>query len=215
MKLPTLKRDTATEIKKATDQSAQAAAKLVSLREERAGLLVEADIEAIAPIDAQIAAQERLISTLQERLRALDERHKKERHANRLSEKEKAVAAFAKEYRAKRVDPALHIIELWGQLGDAYKEYRGTRDTQFRTKWRTDLFPNYVGDRYSPFAPVDNLLHLIVGAMGLDPASADTRLAEARIRTANIAENLKTQADAYLAALQEASLPPVTEEDAP
>ena len=153
MKLPTLKRDTATEIRKATEQSAQASAKLVSLREERSRLLVEADIEAIAPIDAQIAAQERLIATLQERLRALDEKHKKERHANRLSEKEKAVAAFAKEFRAKRVDPAVQIIELLGQLGDAYKQYRETRDTPFRTKWRTDLFPNYVGDRYSPFTP--------------------------------------------------------------
>lgn len=60
----------------------------------------------------------------------------------------------------------------------------------------------------------DNLLHLIVAAMGLDPASADTRLAEARIRTAHIADSLKAQADAYLVSLQEASLPPATEEAA-
>jgi hypothetical protein len=111
------------------------------------------------------------------------------------------------------VDPALHIIELLGQLGDAYKEYRETRDTPFRTRWRTDLFPNYIGDRYSPFTPTDNLLHLIVAAMGLDPASADTRLAEARIRTANIAESLKAQADAYLAGLKEAPLPPAIESE--
>ena len=57
-----------------------------------------------------------------------------------------------------------------------------------------------------------HLLHLIVAAMGLDPGSADTRLAEARIRTADIAENLKAQADAYLSALQEAPLPPAIEE---
>jgi hypothetical protein len=66
----------------------------------------------------------------------------------------------------------------------------------------------------APQTPYDNLLTLIVNALGLDPKNADVRLSEARTRTQHIAESLKAQADAYLAALQEAPLPPATEEAA-
>jgi hypothetical protein len=139
-----LRRDTAAEIRKTTDAASLAAAKLVTLREERRKLLVEADVEAIAPVDGQIAAQERLIATLQECLEALQTQLRKERQASRVEEKERAVEAFAKEYRSKRVDSALAVIGALAKAGDAYAHYREVRDEPFRKFWRTDLFPDLI-----------------------------------------------------------------------
>jgi hypothetical protein len=209
-----LKRDTAAEIKKTADASAAASAKLLSLRNERNKVVVDGDFEAVVTVDTEIAKEEARVAVLQEKLRLLDKRQKEERHADRVSAKEKAFKAFAEAYREKRVAPAQRLIELFAQAGDAYAEYRASRDLPFKEKYRLDVFPNYTADRYSPHVPYDNLLTLIVNALGLDPKNADVRLAEARARTADIAISLEEQADSYLSALQEAPLPLAKDEAA-
>jgi hypothetical protein len=145
-----LKRNTAAEIAKTTAQSAEASSRLLSLREERSGVVIDGDLEAVVTADAAIAREEAKIAVLQEKLRLLDKRQKEERHADRVASKGKAFEAFAKEYREKRVAPALRIIELLAQAGDEYAKYRSTRDTPFKERYDLRVFPNYVGNRYSP-----------------------------------------------------------------
>jgi hypothetical protein len=206
MKIPLLKRDATAELAKTTAAISEAASKLAGLREERARVLTEADdFKVIKRIDYSIADCERFIASLQERLSALDALRRKQREATRLEEKGKAVAAFEREYRAKRVDAAADVIEAAGKLGDTWIHYKKVHNEPWHL-WRDDLFPSLT-DRYSPFTPVDHLLDRIANVLGMQPEGAETRLTEVRNRTAEITKGLTESADSYLTALRDSPLP--------
>ena len=168
-----LKRDTRAEIAKTTAHLAEVSSRLIVLRDERSKVVLDGDLEAVVAADAAIAREEARITVLQEKLKLLDQTQKQENHENQVAAKKRAFEDFAGAYRAQRVNPATEIVELIGQLGDAYAKYKQTRDLPFKRKYDLRVFPNYVIDRFSPYTPYDNLLVLISNALGLDEKNAD------------------------------------------
>jgi hypothetical protein len=121
MKLPTFKRDTAGARRQVLEQTAQAASQLAQLRTERQAALLDSDLETIEKHDAGIAAQERRIATLQEKLRLLTEEQKRERNEEREQARETAVKIIEKKL-AGRETLAQKLEAAIKDAGDAYFE---------------------------------------------------------------------------------------------
>ena len=77
------KRDLSTIRRQTLEAASIAAATLAKLRSDRQAALVDADVETIEKHDAGIAAQERRIATLQEKLKLLTDEQRCERHDER------------------------------------------------------------------------------------------------------------------------------------
>jgi uncharacterized coiled-coil protein SlyX len=126
VKMP-FKRNTGDEIKRTTEQLSQLAAKLTGLQEKRAGYITEnADLATLTLIGDEIASTERLISTLQERLRALDGRLKAERREAIEQRKEAALAALEKSLRAE-ADAAIAVVKSLVDMANTYGRYKQVR----------------------------------------------------------------------------------------
>jgi hypothetical protein len=112
------KRDTAEERRKTLDAAATAAATLAQLRAERQATLLDADLEVIERHDATVAAQERRIATLQEKLRLLTDEQRRERQEQREADREAAIKVIEKklagrEALASKLEAAIEDMEKY------------------------------------------------------------------------------------------------------
>jgi uncharacterized coiled-coil protein SlyX len=91
------KRDLSATRRQVLEQTSQAAAALAKLRSDREKALVEADnIDEVKQIDAEIASQEKTVSILQDKLRALAGQLKDERQEQREQERTSQIAVIEK-----------------------------------------------------------------------------------------------------------------------
>jgi len=200
-----LRRDTATEIRKTTEAAAQAAAKLVTMREERAKALLQTDdLTLIKKSDEAVADQERTIAVLQDRLRALEARRRQERQDAREKEKFAALAAFEKAQRA-RTDAAVAVIEAFAAVADAYLQYKEI--CQAPLPW-PDVFPR--DQAYSHYRDNRNLPSIISGAFYL-PALLESHITQMQKRSADVIERMRASDASTFAGLSEAPIPQVVE----
>jgi hypothetical protein len=113
------KRDTSAERRKTLEAASTAAAELARLRSERQAALLDSGVDEIEKHDNAIAAQERRIATLQEKLRLLTEEQKRERNEQRETDREAAVRNIEKKLAGREV-LAEKLEQAIKDAGDAY-----------------------------------------------------------------------------------------------
>lgn len=115
MKIP-FRRDTSAERRKTLEATSSAAATLASLRAERQAALLDSGLEEIEKHDNAIAAQERRIATLQEKLRLLTDEQKRERDDQREADRQTAIKVIEsklkkREALATELEAAIAAVE--------------------------------------------------------------------------------------------------------
>ena len=119
MKIP-FKRDTATIRRQVTEQTAQAATALARLRADRHKALLEADsVDAVKQIDQEIAAQEKTIAILQDKLGALSDQLKSERNDQREVDRQSAIKVIESKLKKRETLAA----ELEGAIKQVEETY--------------------------------------------------------------------------------------------
>ena len=117
MKLPTFKRDTSAIRRQVLEETSKAASQLAKLRSDRHdALLGEDGVDAVRRIDKEIAALETTIAIHQDRLKALSDQLKSERHGQREEDRQDAIRVIEsklkkREALASKLEAAIKTVE--------------------------------------------------------------------------------------------------------
>jgi hypothetical protein len=197
MKMP-FKRDTAAEIRKTTEAASQAAAKLVTLRAERATLLTGDDLNAIGRADDRVVAQERHIAVLQDRLRALEQLQRQERQGSLEQQKAATLVQLERSLRAE-ADAAVAVVEAFVTAANALNAYKAQRGR--RRPW-SELLVNQPGIPIGIADLVANICHTFYW-----PKLAEHQITEIPPRAPALIEQLRASTDRSISWLRDAPLP--------
>ena len=118
------KRNTGEQRRQVLEQTSEAAATLAKLRSNRQAALLDADIDALGKHDDGIAAQERRIQTLQEKLKLLTAEQKRERQEQREQDREAAIKVIAKKLDGRET-LAVKLESAIEEVGNLYFELTG------------------------------------------------------------------------------------------
>jgi hypothetical protein len=200
------KRDTGVELTKTHGAIAEAASKLATLRQDRAAALTDSeDLEAIRRADNAIADAERFISSLQERLMALQKVRRKEHEAERQEAKEKALVVLEKQLRAE-ADAAVAVVESFVAAANAFIRYKEIRSQP--RQW-SNLFPSSTDHL---IIGIPHLLGNITSSFFWSPMQ-EHRITGIPKHAVELIERLRSSADRSIKILRDEPLPPIREPD--
>jgi hypothetical protein len=200
MMMNLLGRNTAAQTSKAI---AEAASRLTELRAQRAAVLVEDDLGAIKKVDSLVREQEQIVGILQEKLRAQDQRRRKERQDAREQQKTAALAALEKALRAE-ADAAVAVVEALVAAANAYVHYQQIRS---RPRPWSNLF-----QKPGTGIGITSLIGAIRGAFYWGP-EREHSFTEVPKRAPELIERLRTSVDGDIARLRDEPLPRLAEEE--